>query len=341
LTKHKKFANIYLLKSIKTKMSEQSLLQPQFSPEFHETDEDIRTYRGVYENETFSTNIPEWALKTWLDDNGKNVADGSEKYPNLIIPAEIDKLLDGEYFVRRSQYGKYLNDDLSFGIATDKDGDRYLVKIGDTYHSSVGSYGGFPEMSSFLRIDQPYSGNINTRTVMEPLGFGFSEDGSINSIPTPLTLVRIARQLGVNIELVDGGQLGGSEYLAIFAKGKYPVATGDHISYSHDIRDDHLTAMVLGGQYLSKALASSANEAIIDGSKEVINERTNNIDEFTATLRLITGARDDDRGRKYDERKLVRLGVSLGISENEVNGILRVSFAHLRELELQIERSKS
>jgi hypothetical protein len=135
--------------------------------------------------------------------------------------------------------------------------------------------------------------------------------------------------LGVDVELLPNtGQASPRDYLKVFSEGKYPVATRDESYYEHDIQDDHLLGVVLGGDELKNALAVAATSALETENDDVIGTVTEAIDRFTQTLRAVV-ATSPTTGEAYGENMgratLNRHGNAAGIPSTEVEKILKAA----------------
>ncbi len=133
--------------------------------------------------------------------------------------------------------------------------------------------------------------------ILENLGFVFAshEDGrlSIAAVPTPETFKSAALGAGLDVELLPGtAAIPGKEYLQYYANGKYPVATASEFYYTHDVGEDHVPAMVLGGPALAEALASATSLFLteIDSQQAESGESLEaQIDRFALNIDQFTG----------------------------------------------------
>ncbi len=136
--------------------------------------------------------------------------------------------------------------------------------------------------------------------------------------------------MGVEIQFFPKvGVISDIDYLRAFADGKYPVSTKEELQYMHDIQDDHITAMVLGGEPLKQALAEVASRAIADARRPLRRNRSTGdtasmIDTFTAILRAVVSRGTTDvpfileRGRST----LIKRGEALGLTAEKTQEIL-------------------
>jgi hypothetical protein len=166
-----------------------------------------------------------------------------------------------------------------------------------------------------------------TALLMESLGYEVTKDEydvAITGVPTPETLKAAAAEQGVEVIFFpEHDYIPGQDYLGAFARGSYPVATGEEGMYKHDIEDDHLTAMVLGGDTLKHALQKVAQRALEGGDVQMTAQL---IDSFTTTLRAVIAPTNDLLGAAYGEEEgrstILAVGGDLNIPSDEVNAIV-------------------
>lgn len=175
-----------------------------------------------------------------------------------------------------------------------------------------------------------------TSKIMRGLGYEVAEiDGheSIVAVPTPETVKHAAEQLGVSVELYpETGYINAPEYLGTFARGAYPIAGGNESNYGHDIGDDHLTAMVLGGEPLRDVLQEVSQEALDSNNPELMKSVTADIDTFTGELRrIVSPGQQASLGEAYSEQKgyytFLDTANKLGLSKDQVDIILTKAIA--------------
>lgn len=177
--------------------------------------------------------------------------------------------------------------------------------------------------------------NDGGEPLMRELGFVVeSNDDDVSTItaaPTPDTLYRSAQEFGVDIQFFtnpDTMYIKGPDYLKAFADKKYPVSFGH---YKHDIEDDHLTGVVLGGEPLKSALSEVATAALAGGDKAV-RQTTDGIDIFTNMLRDLTLPRPNPF---VSEDSLIKLGNQMGIATDKIDTIIKTARDRATKLESQ------
>ena len=236
-----------------------------------------------------------------------------------LIPKDFDALSPGKYVVHggaeRGTFGE-----ISEGIR------RIEVReneSGKTILNESFSYGGQISVSE------------DALGLMQEIGYDIgsvwiSRVPNITGVPTPETLKAAAGLMGVEIQFFPKvGVISDIDYLRAFADGKYPVSTKEELQYMHDIQDDHITAMVLGGEPLKLALAEVASRAIADARRPLRRNRSTGdtasmIDTFTAILRAVVSRGTTDvpfileRGRST----LIKRGEALGLTAEKTQEIL-------------------
>lgn len=236
------------------------------------------------------TNIPE----------DLDIFDNSSKtdhpHRSNLLPSAIDGLPTGEYAI-----GSPDSDEPAFDrkiIVTEDESGRYIEGLKTGLIDNLGS----------------------NRKLMQALGYKFQGFGGLNAAPMPETLKQHAADLGVDVEFFPNqGLIDSSDYLGAFSRGAYPVATGNAEYYAHDTQDDHITAMVLGGEPLKAALAHVASEALAVG--EDLDNYADAIDRFTAYLRGSVAPTYNQMPMAYDKNTLQFVGQGIGMSESEIDEI--------------------
>lgn len=121
-----------------------------------------------------------------------------------------------------------------------------------------------------------------TETLMTNLGY-ITDDEEIIAMPSPESVRRAAGKFGVAITFFKESLIPGREYLNAFSNGTYPVSIGSY--YEHDISDDHLTGVALGGEPLTEALADIGSR-YKNADTESVSFATSKVDLLTAQLRV-------------------------------------------------------
>jgi len=165
-----------------------------------------------------------------------------------------------------------------------------------------------------------------TERIREALGFKI-KDGAVIGMPTPETVKAAAARQGVFVRLLaDYGTIPPEDYLKSFAAGEYPIATMTEENYRHDIEDDHLTAIVLGGGPLRIGLQEAAVKNLLPTGD--VNGCTDGIDTYTGLLRLVVSPhpqRDSEHYGTLGRQSLIVLGEEIGISADTTNEIIKTA----------------
>jgi hypothetical protein len=159
--------------------------------------------------------------------------------------------------------------------------------------------------------------NAKTERLLSDLGYEVAEDGRITGVPIPETIRMNAMALGVDIELLDIGKIDGNTYVQTIARRKYPLAVGDEGYFIHDSTDDHLTAVVLGGEVLKDMLCAAATRAL---DRDSCTEAAEQIDKFTSNLGGMLYVHKGLISRGYEG--LLDAGLKLGFSQGEIDELV-------------------
>jgi hypothetical protein len=247
---------------------------------------------------TFKTNLPEGV---WPFEPTKTGETPKHPYSRSILPSVVDSLPVGDF--RVSHPDGYEDYDRKVIVTEDADG-KYINRVGDM--GLIKNYG-------------------HTEGLVTALGFKFDRSGYIpqpEAVPSPATLQKNAAELGVDIKFfADQKLIAGKDYLETFVEDKFPISTASAEYYLHDSRDDHLTAVVLGGEPLKKALHDSAQQALETGLDADV--RAAGIDDFTAYLRGTVSPTMNNHNElnPYGFNTLLASGKSIGLDETAVRGI--------------------
>jgi len=259
-----------------------------------------------------------------------NVFDSTDSRMPLyesINPGKLDELPEGEYFIKGTNPANGNPVNKSMEIVLTNDG-KYLPA---GYHHQFGNL--VPEYT------------LGAEPLLELVGFAFTEQGTL--VPTPITVQRHLKDAGVEAELfADTGVITPEDYVRSFRNGKYPVSTGEEAYYAHDISDDHVTGVILGGELfrdtLSKALEHVFSE---DGTLQISTEElgalAEGIDRFTQTLRPVSAysavTLGEPYGKEMGRRLLMRNGETIGFDSDTVSQILEASQKRALELGLEVK----
>ena len=268
----------------------------------------------------YETNLP-------ADVNVFDSTDSRMPLYESINPGKLDDLPEGNYFIKGTNPANGSPVDKLMELVLTNDG-KYLPSGG--WHKFGNS------------IDLQYT--LGAEPLLELVGFAFTEQGTL--IPTPITVQRHLKDAGVEAELfADTGAITPEDYVRSFRNGKYPISTGQEGYYAHDIQDDHVTGVILGGELfrdsLSKALEHVFSE---DGTLQISTEElgalAEGIDRFTQTLRAVTTFSTVTLGEAYGKEKgrqtLMGNGVTIGFDSDTVSQILEASQKRALDLGLEI-----
>ena len=270
----------------------------------------VRERLIIFDETEYQTNLPEYAD---IFEGGHYIRGDIKSFriENLeLLPTALDKLEPGKYFVRGTSLEEAVDDQWNHPHSVSHSRD---VTVRASGHGKVIDNDSFFESYSML---------AGTETLMRALGYEVTESprgSQISGVPTPETLVVALKERGIDIKLFPDYQcIPGSEYLQAYAEGKYPVSSSNEIYYEHDIGDDHLGAVMLGGAILVEALQTAAINGL-KGDDGAIHRTSIFIDTFTANLRAVilpitefsegANAEADGRGRVHTNCE--RLGISM------------------------------
>ncbi|MDB5163977.1 MAG: hypothetical protein JWS12_595 [Candidatus Saccharibacteria bacterium] len=270
---------------------------------------------------TYQTNLPKSVHP--LEDTGSRLTQS-------LRPTELDKLPVGSFEISGTEPD--YNDD----------GDKIERAVSRNITVKESEHGKVISADSFYRVwlgAQP-----DAAALMTALGYEVkSENGNtkILGVPTPDTVKRAAAKLGVDIAFFpDDDYILGRDYLQAYVDEKYPASLKKESIYEHDITDDHLTAMVLGGAPLKEALRDVSAQAL-QADQVTVDKCASNIDKFTATLRAVVSIHGELLGEPYGieqgRRTLIETGALLGLSTETVGDILAVSQENGRKFGLTVK----
>jgi hypothetical protein len=263
---------------------------------------------------SFQTDLPEGVWPFEPTEPGETP---QHPFSRPILPSALDSMPVGEF-----QIGNPQTQDATYNrritITEDTDG-KYINAIGD--NGLISNKG-------------------KTQQVMEALGYKFGDSfymTRVEALPTPNTIQKKAAELGVDIQFFpDQKLIEGTSYLEAFAAEKYPVSTASTEYYLHDTRDDHITAMVIGGEPLKAALRDSAKQALEAGLDA--NERAGDIDDFTAYLRGTVSPTLNNLNRPYGEDTLLSVGQRAGLSAEKVHQIVDTARANAQKFGMELNQ---
>ncbi len=303
-------------------MEETITPQPTADSEVLNTERSI-----VIDGSEYETNIP----------NGVQLI-AEEGFPGYIaekqlLPGDFDALDPGAYVIRGEQkvQGEF--------------GGSEITPVERTITIREGAAGKVISRDSLKQKWPFWSMQSDATELMQSLGYEVEQTAhgpELSAVPTPETVRAAAGLSGVDIRFFsDVEHISGSDYLQTFADGQYPVSTKTETMYWHDIDDDHLTAMVLGGEPLKQSLSEVAKEALAKGG-DAIDGIAARVDTFTATLRGVISAHQQIAGEAYGlemgRSTLIRQGEELGIKPEETQKILEQAQARARALHMNVKQ---
>jgi hypothetical protein len=272
----------------------------------------------------FDTDLPEDIHP--FEDDGARSSMMRPGLNNYLLPSAMDNMSTGHYTI-----SGHIDDPMGFGAPS---------QVERTIDVLDGKYGKTIALES-LRADWYEEPAQGTEQLLAELGYTLNEEGRMTAAPTPETVKRVARNnFEIEIELVpDEGRLSAKRYIGVFADGKYPVSTGTEPYYKHDIEDDHLTAMALGGKQIQDALQTAAKNALEDDTND-LDKVAGAIDTYTVTLRAIVADYDlvvgEPFGKEMGRETLLKYGANLGIPPEATNDIIATAQKKAAELGMNV-----
>ena len=249
-----------------------------------------------------------------------------------INPGKLDELPGGEYYVRGEDPTKEEN--FIMGVSNKVDKKFKIVVFND------GKY--LPESEQVGKL-HPERGP-ESEPLLEKVGFVFSEEGTL--IPTPITVQKKMHEVGVEVQLFDNtGLIPPVDFVRSFKDGKYPVATGEETYYAHDISDDHITGVLLGGELLRDTLSTALESKFSSDGKPLVSEQelgelAEGLDRFTQTLRAVVTPSMTSAGEQFGSemgrKTLFKYGQMLGLDNETVNHILKAAQQKAQEFNLPL-----
>lgn len=168
----------------------------------------------------------------------------------------------------------------------------------------------------------------------ETLGFWVvnSEGEIVSALPSPQSLAKACAELGLDVKLMHNfGIIPAKEYLDVYARGEYPVATGEFYDYKHDIGFDHLPAMICGGKPLRDALKIAASCTPTGKDSEftaVVDDFTFLLTQYISTGSVSRTNKDSARSSillsgKKAEKTICRVARRLEIPNDDTDNIIK------------------
>lgn len=285
------------------------------------------------------------ALAEAVSDETTTMVNGREYATNL--PVGLDVFEAADYGLDRLEEAPLAPSKLDtipvgrFSVSgTEEQADEFLTKkpvaVSRMIVARETDKGKVIELESFGSEAYDWRLQPDTSELMTALGYVIARNeagyDTIAAVPTPETVKKAAADHGVQVEFFpEHGYVPGSKYLTAFKEGKYPASSGKSVQYKHDIEDDHLTAMVLGGEPLKEALSVAATAALETNDGSTIDTMSQSIDIFTATLRAVISSHSQLLGEAYGKesgrRTLKECGEACGIAPEVTAQILATAQA--------------
>lgn len=259
-------------------------------------------YRGIrteiIDGHTVEMDLPPGILPSEPTPPGEHP---SHPFYRPLLPSALEELPAGSYTVQKPTSPNVRDFDRYINVTEDPEGKR-INYIADGLHMNLG----------------------RNNNLMTKLGYTFERGLNgieVGSVPLPSLLQRRAAELGVDVQFFpDQKVIDSPSYLDAFAKGAYPVSTASAEYYTHDTQDDHLTAMVLGGEPLKTALQEAAIEAL--SSDTNLDNIAGGFDQFTAYLRGTVSPTYNMMQLPYGRNTMHVAGERIGLTPEKVDEIL-------------------
>lgn len=269
--------------------------------------ENIHLTTKMVDGISFQTDLPEGAWPFEPTEHGETPAHPARR---AILPSAIDSMPVGEFHIANPD-----TPDMTYArkiTITEDAGGKYINQIADM--GLIKNAG-------------------NTEGLMTALGYKFDHyayGSSVEAAPSPATIQKNAAKLNVNIQFFDDQTLiDGKSYLEAFVDGKFPVSTASAEYYLHDTRDDHLTAMVIGGEPLKNALRDAAKHALETGANT--DEVAKEIDDYTAYLRGAVSPTHNNLDHPYSDYEVRTIGERIGIDGQTTGAVLATARANAEQ----------
>lgn len=164
-----------------------------------------------------------------------------------------------------------------FIVVKTSTGIRFLVNSDNRGHIA-------PDLNTYRSetMDTPEQSPMTV--FMERLGYMFVNNHVY--APSPQTFKKYLEQEGIKVEFFeDEDEISAEEFVDAYARGSYPVGAKEMNYYRHDISDDHVVALMLGGEELQRTLAHYVKLAR-DKGEISLGDLTNEIDNFTSIFKF-------------------------------------------------------
>jgi len=264
--------------------------------------------------------LPEAGLKTTLPVEFFKMDETGQLY----MPASsVDMLEPGEYSLLEAgtsaeikilsiDGGKYLT-------STSQRNDRRLFPSDNSISKrklppDFGAFSFAEALSTQLSgNDMPGKSGVK---ILENVGYKFGFGDSGRTIPSPATLEKIVLESNLPVDIISDtngtGTIPLRGYLGSFARGRYPVGSGDLVVYAHDVRaNDHMVGVAtLGAEGLGMLapIAEASLSETASSTEEDLLKLTTFFDTATARLSGIIA--------QPDEAMYIEL---FGVNENSNN----------------------
>jgi hypothetical protein len=203
-----------------------------------------------------------------------------------------------------------------------EDGVRYI--IAEPHYNPMASHS--DDRNRFTQfMDLGISQEPGGKEFLETIGYIFVNDQVY--APSPETLKAFCAKHGIEVEIhKDKSKLEHPEYLKAYRAGKYPIGALDKF-YSHDIQDDHITALIIGGAELQKTIATSV-ENLLRLQKFTPKDLSSLLDAFTATFRSVIlpyGTEGEAYGKEGGRTTLKFYGDKLNIQPEVMDELILIA----------------
>jgi hypothetical protein len=246
----------------------------QYSGAIESTESIQRTIRPIeFGDIRYLTDLPQ-GLDPFQERDEGSWRNGSPGLRDSLRPSVLDELPVGDSHI-------YYDWGPEAGVGQSGQTERTITVIATNKGKAI-SY------SSIDSSDRTAHVSRDGEALMAELGYVVGEETGhkrVVAYPTPETVKAAAASFGIVIhEFPALGEIPPALFLQAYADGEYPISTGEHEYYLHDIEDGHLTALILGGEPLKRALKEAAHGALVKGDEESINKCTREIDNLTDFL---------------------------------------------------------
>jgi len=193
--------------------------------------------------------------------------------------------------------------------------DRGLINIDDQYGGQVftifnGDHNAKTEnlYSKVEGIDfRNFTDSKGVRDILSKVGFiyDYDQEGNLSNVlyPEPSRLVNACRKNNIPIELsgvstFKNTRIPEALYQSIILRGKHPVGTASLSSYMHDIKFDHIPAVIVLGDNLFDIFRSNL---FLDEQVELADKYDTFTSEVSHAIRFITEGNQSEYNRIIED----------------------------------------